>query len=102
MSERGIEYSHPDGVGQLLRRRKVKLKTGRRKASARESRPPRTGSFQKNFADKIRQVGRREPDKPLKVLAFDEARFGLINWHREGATVPEGFVSPTLHIVRRA
>jgi len=25
----GIEYSHPDGVGQLLRRRKVKKKTGR-------------------------------------------------------------------------
>ena len=24
-----IFYSHPDGVGQLLRRRKVKLKTGR-------------------------------------------------------------------------
>jgi transposase len=29
LSERGIEYSHPDGVGQLLRRRKVKLKAGR-------------------------------------------------------------------------
>src|SRR5919205_2570322 len=29
LKERGIEYSHPDGVGQLLRRRKVKLKTGR-------------------------------------------------------------------------
>lgn len=25
----GIEYSHPDGVGQLLRRHKIKLKTGR-------------------------------------------------------------------------
>ena len=25
----GIEYAHPDGVGQLLRRRRVKLKTGR-------------------------------------------------------------------------
>src|ERR687890_707482 len=25
----GIEYAHPDGVGQLLRRRKLKLKTGR-------------------------------------------------------------------------
>lgn len=25
----GIYYAHPDGVGQLLRRRKVKLKTGR-------------------------------------------------------------------------
>src|SRR5829696_6498712 len=31
LSERGIEYSHPDGVGQLLRRRRVKLKTGRRR-----------------------------------------------------------------------
>ncbi len=29
LGERGVEYSHPDGVGQLLRRRKVKLKTGR-------------------------------------------------------------------------
>jgi transposase len=29
LSERGIVYSHPDDVGQLLRRRKVKLKTGR-------------------------------------------------------------------------
>jgi transposase len=29
LRERGIEYAHPDGVGQLLRRRKVKLKTGR-------------------------------------------------------------------------
>ncbi|MGI8911556.1 MAG: helix-turn-helix domain-containing protein [Rubrobacteraceae bacterium] len=25
----GIKYAHPDGVGQLLRRRKIKLKTGR-------------------------------------------------------------------------
>ena len=25
----GIEYSHPDGVGQLLRRHKIKLKSGR-------------------------------------------------------------------------
>src|SRR3954462_15249582 len=29
LRERGVEYSHPDGVGQLLRRRKVKLKMGR-------------------------------------------------------------------------
>lgn len=28
-SRHGIEYAHPDGVGQLLRRRKVKKKTGR-------------------------------------------------------------------------
>ena len=24
-----VRYSHPDGVGQMLRRKKVKLKTGR-------------------------------------------------------------------------
>jgi transposase len=27
--ERGVEYAHPESVGALLRRRKVKLKTGR-------------------------------------------------------------------------
>lgn len=27
--ERGIHYAHPESVGGLLRRRKVKLKTGR-------------------------------------------------------------------------
>ncbi len=35
----GIEYAHPDGVGRLLRRHKVKLKTGRprhEKADPRE------------------------------------------------------------------
>jgi transposase len=29
LAERGIEYSGPDSVGGLLRRRKAKLKTGR-------------------------------------------------------------------------
>lgn len=27
--KRGIDYAHPESVGALLRRRKVKLKTGR-------------------------------------------------------------------------
>jgi transposase len=47
----------------------------------------------------VRELGRREPDKPLKVLAFDEARFGLINWHRK-RYCPQGFRPP--YIVRRA
>jgi len=38
-------------------------------------------------------------DKPLKVLAFDEARFGLINWHRR-RYCPKGFRPP--YVVRRA
>ncbi len=29
LSERGVHYAHPESVGALLRRRKVKLKTGR-------------------------------------------------------------------------
>jgi transposase len=37
--------------------------------------------------------------KPLKVLAFDEARFGLINWHRR-RYCPKGFRPPW--VVRRA
>src|SRR5215216_3946843 len=54
-----------------------------RRAAARERGPPRPGSLQKTFAGRIRRVARREPeDKPIQVLAFDEARFGLINWHR--------------------
>jgi transposase len=37
--------------------------------------------------------------KPLKILAFDEARFGLINWHRK-RYCPKGFRPP--YTVRRA
>ncbi len=40
-----------------------------------------------------------EEEKPLKVMAFDEARFGLINWHRR-RYCPKGFRPPW--IVRRA
>jgi hypothetical protein len=43
----------------------------------------------------MRQLGRPEPDKPLRVLAFDEARFGLINWHRKHYSARRGFVHPT-------
>ncbi len=43
---------------------------------------------------------RRSPgEKPLKVMAFDEARFGLINWHRR-RYCPRGFRPP--YVVRRA
>ena len=35
----------------------------------------------------------------MKVLAFDEARFGLINWHRR-RYCPKGFRPP--YVLRRA
>ena len=41
----GIEYAHPDGVGQLLRRRKVKLKTGRPRHE--EANPQEQEAFKK-------------------------------------------------------
>jgi hypothetical protein len=60
---------------------------------------PKTRKLSKNFASRVRQVSHPEPDKPLKVLAFDEARFGLINWHRR-RYCPKGFRPP--YIVRCA
>ena len=42
---------------------------------------------------------RNRSGKPLKVLAFDEARFGLINWHQR-RYCPKGFRPPW--VVRRA
>ena len=83
-------------MGQLLRRRKVKLKTGRprhEKADQKEQE-----AFKKNFAAKVEQESARH-DEPLKVLAFDEARFGLINWHRR-RYCPKGFRPP--YVVRRS
>ena len=35
---------------------------------------------------------RNRSGKPLKVLAFDEARFGLINWHQR-RYCPKGFLA---------
>src|SRR5215210_4482857 len=58
--------------------------------------------FQKNFAGEIEKAKERhcqEDGKPLKVMAFDEARFGLINWHRR-RYCPPGFRPP--YIVRRS
>jgi transposase len=40
----GIEYAHPDGVGQLLRRRKVKKKTGPVPATRRPTKKSRRPS----------------------------------------------------------
>ncbi len=46
----GIEYAQPDGVGQLLRRRKVKLKTGRPR---HEKADPKEQEAFKNIADTV-------------------------------------------------
>ncbi|MGI8540930.1 MAG: IS630 family transposase [Rubrobacteraceae bacterium] len=50
----------------------------------------------------MRRIGeereRGPSGKPVKVMAFDEARFGLINWHRR-RYCPEGFRPP--RVVRR-
>jgi transposase len=50
----GIEYSHPDGVGQLLRRRKVKKKTGRPRHE--EAAPDEQEAFKKTSP--LRSSGR--------------------------------------------
>jgi transposase len=49
--ERGVRYAHPESVGALLRRRKVKLKTGR----PRHTRRPTKRS--KRLSKKVRREG---------------------------------------------
>ncbi len=48
LSERGIGYARPESVGGLLRRRKVKLKTGRPRNE--KSGPEEQGTFKKSSA----------------------------------------------------
>jgi transposase len=96
--ERGIVYTDPSSVGQLLKRRQAKLKSGRPRHYTRLSQKNRSAS--KKFAENLRREGQHHlQQKPLKVLAFDEARFGLINWHKR-RYCPKGFRPP--YIVYRA
>ena len=69
---------------------------------------PKNRRLSKKFAEKVAIVVGQASDKrqssdstnkPLKILAFDEARFGLINWHRR-RYCPKGFRPP--YVVRRA
>jgi transposase len=50
---RGIEYAHPDGVGQLLRRHKIKLKTGRPRHE--EADPEEQDAFKKTSLARSRR-----------------------------------------------
>jgi transposase len=64
--KRGIDYAHPESVGQLLRRRKAKLKTGRprhQKANPKEQEAfkktsPRRSSRAATTTTTIRDQGR--------------------------------------------
>jgi hypothetical protein len=71
-------------------------------ALATRKRTPKSRRPSKNFAGKIEGVKERHCEggkKPLKVLALDEARFGLINWHRR-RYCPPGFRPP--YVVKRS
>ena len=65
----GIEYAHPDGVGQLLRRRK--LKTGPAPKEAREGRP------QRESRRPSRKLRRRRQPKPRSSSSRAEAAEGF-------------------------
>ena len=49
----GIYYAHPDGVGQLLRRHKIKLKTGRPRHE--EADPEEQDAFKKTSPERSRR-----------------------------------------------
>ena len=102
LSERGIEYSHPDGVGQLLRRRKVKLKTGRprhEKAELEEQEALKKGCREGNSGPKARRPPRAR-QAFVKVMAFDDEAVLASSQLAHKALLCEG-LSSALHRVRR-
>lgn len=42
----------------------------------------RKALLKNNFGSHLQQVTTTVDDRPLRVLALDEARFGLKSWHR--------------------
>ena|SRR5215204_1650212 len=95
----GIEYAHRDGVGQLLRGHKIKLKTA----------PPRHEEADYEEQDAFKKLrgqhrgGKRAPLRKRQTAkgcgSRYEARFGVINWHRR-RYCPMGLRPPW--IVKRA
>jgi transposase len=89
----GIEYSHPDGVGQLLRRRKVKLKTGRPRHEKAD--PEKQEAFKKlRWRDRAHK---RAPLPEGEAAEGDGLRRGAFRAHQlaHEALLPERG-SPTL------
>src|SRR5215211_3227515 len=72
-----IEYSHPDGVGQLLKRRKVKLKTGRprhEKADPEKISPALRGETRLQVDLPVRSGGAHDRRELLSLPAGDGRR----------------------------
>ena len=97
LKKRGIEYSHPDGVGQLLRRRKVKLKTGEGLATRKPT------QRNKRLSKKLRREGKagrraRWPPKARQTAEDRSLRRGSLWPHQlaQKALLPKG-VSSALH-----
>jgi transposase len=56
LSERGVGYAHPESVGALLRRRKVKLKTGRPRHEKAD--PQEQEAFKKSSPKRSKRAAR--------------------------------------------
>src|SRR5215217_2427923 len=87
----GIEYAHPDGVGQLLRRRKVKLKRGRPRHEEADQK-------EQQAFKKLRRRGRaggRWPRQTVEGFGFRRGTLRADQLAQE-ALLPEG-VPAALH-----
>src|SRR5215216_3938199 len=74
----GIEYAHPDGVGQLLRRHKIKLKTGRPRHE--EADPEEQDAFKKLRGQ--HRGGKRAPLRKRQTAKGSGFRRGAIRAHQ--------------------
>ena len=58
LRERGIRYAHPESVGGLLRRRKVKLKTGRPRHEKADAEEQEQEAFKKSSPRRSKRAAR--------------------------------------------
>jgi transposase len=58
LRERGIRYAHPESVGGLLRRRKVKLKTGRPRHEKADAEEQEQEAFKKSSPRRLKRAAR--------------------------------------------
>jgi transposase len=85
-------------VGGLFRRCKAKPKTGRprhQKADSQEREAFKKSAEHLGLATEHEAREQQSSEQPLKVLAFDEARFELLNWNKR-RYCPKGFRPPSI------
>jgi len=78
LADQGVHFRNQSNIFRLFKRHRIKAKTGRPRHQKAD--PQEQEAFKKR-RQRTRRANTSE-NKAVRVHSFDEARFGLINWHR--------------------